>query len=318
MALTKGLSLNATTHYNQWIGINALNIDPRSTAAVGSRPVFGTRAAALTSDLGLLVPVVGRANVDLSGISGNKDGAKLSAAVAWGVITDNCYAFAVQYNMTDLQAQMLNATESYLYRGKDANFATVCGNLNTQLAAIIVANPVTAIAYFTTANLGAATLLVGTYSSKLGLFAAADADKKSAKREFTATWSPKMKGHITFMTKLLSGAITTGFPAYAGAFTLLLKLDHVGKRDQGILPTMVDVTTGLPFANVAMFMPTNYPPVKKAKVGKSDGSGGFKTMKLKVGLWIFKFSVPGYVDQFITIQINSKDIFKITVEMKPV
>ena len=65
MASTKGLSLNATTHYNQWIGINALNIDPRSTAAVGSRPVFGTRAAALTSDLGLLVPVVGRANVDL-------------------------------------------------------------------------------------------------------------------------------------------------------------------------------------------------------------------------------------------------------------
>ena len=80
---------------------------------------------------------------------------------------------------------------------------------------------------------------------------------------------------------------------------------------------MVDITTGLPFANVAMFMPTNYPPVKKAKVGKSDGSGGFKTMKLKVGLWIFKFSVPGYVDQFITCQINSKEIFKITVEMKP-
>ena len=315
MAITKGLSLNSTTHNNQWIGINALNVDPRSALAVASRPVFGTRAAALTSDLGLLAPIVARANANLSGITSVKDGAKLTCSIAWGVIVDNCYAFALQYNLVDLQAQMLNSTKNKINKVKDAEYAGVCNNLNTQLAALIVANPVTAIAYFTAAQLGSAALLIGAYSSKLGLYASADADKKSAKREFSVTWMPKMKAHITFMTKMLSGSITTNFSAYAGAFTLLLKLDNVGRRDQGFLPTVLDSITGLPFANIATIVPTNYPVLKKPKLGKSNGSGDFKTLNLKIGLWRIRVSVPGYADQFIMVKVTSKEVIKLKVLM---
>jgi hypothetical protein len=316
MAKTKGLSLNATTHLNQWVGINGLNIDPRSAAAVASRPVYGTRAGVMTADLGLLAPVVARANVDLTGITTVKDGAKLAAAIAYGVITDNCYSFALQYNMTDLQAQMLNSTEPKIYKEKDGNFAGRCTNLNAVLAALIVANPVTAIAYFTTAQLTAAALLVGTYTGKLGLFKVAESDVKSAKKEFSVTWMPKMKAHIKFMTKMLSGAITTGFPAYAGSFMGLLKLDNVGRRDQGFQPTVLDDATGLPFANIARIEPTNYPPIRVPKLGKSDGSGDFKTLKLKIGLWRIKVSVPGYFDQFIMVKVTSKEVIKMIVRMK--
>ena len=92
---------------------------------------------------------------------------------------------------------------------------------------------------------------------------------------------------------------------------------NAGKRDQGFQPTVVDVNTGLPFANIATIEPTNYPPIRIPKLGKSDGSGDFKTLKLKIGLWRIKVSVPGYIDQFIMVKVTSKEVIKLTVKMKP-
>ena len=296
-----GLNLNSTTHFNQWIGINALNIKPSSAAAVALRPAFATRAGLLTSDLVLVGVVALRANVDLDGIAAVKDLAKLATADAYGVITSNCVAFAIQYSLVDLQIQMENATASMIFKTKDENFVAKCTLLGTTLAAVITANPVTALEYFTAAQLTAAAATIPTFTGKLGVFQAAQADVRSAKREFSGTWMPRMKAHIVFMTKMLPGAITTGFPGYVGAFELLLKLVNAGKRDQGLKPIVLDGATGNPFALVASFEPTNYPATVKPKLGKSDGSGDFRLMKMKVGLWRIKFSVPGFVTQYIMV-----------------
>lgn len=318
MAKTKGLSLNSTMYLNQWNDVNALNADPRSAAAVALRPVYATRAAAFTTDLGLTAPVVARANFDTTGITDVKDEAKLAAATAYGIITDNCFSFASQFNKTDLKALMLNATTSKINKAKDIDFVGVCTNLNTLLTAVIATNPVTAIEYFTAAQLATAAALVVTYTTKFGAFQVAEEDIRAAKKEFRLTWMPKMKAHIKYMTKMLSGAITTAFPTYAKSFLGLIKLVVVGKRDQGFLPTVVDINTGLPFANIATIVPTNYPVTKVSKLGKSDGSGNFKTLKLKIGLWRIQVLVPGYADQFIMVKVTSKEVVKLTVKMKPI
>lgn len=318
MAGTIGLSLNATTHYNQWDGINALNIKPSSAAAVASRPVFATRVATFTTDLGLVAAVATRANVDLVGLEDIKKSLKKDAADAVGDLTKNCLAFAIQNSLVDLQATMRNATSSKLSREKDTNFGARCTSIFTTLAGVITANPVTALEYFTTAQITAATAKVTLFNGKLGVYQAAKADKNAAKTEFNTIWMPKMKAHVDYMTSMLAGSLTTGYPAYVTAFRALLKLVNVGKKDQGLLPTMMDANTGAVFALVGRYEPTNYPPLAKPKLGKTDASGKCKLLKLKVGVWNIKFSVPGYIDQIITVKISAKEVSMVVVKMKPI
>ena len=213
---------------------------------------------------------------------------------------------------------MKNATSPKLFKAKDENCLAKLNNLDTLLRAVIVAHPVEAIEFFTVAQLDAAALLAVAFGEKLGAYAAAEADVRSAKLSFKTTWFAKMKGHVTFLKNMLGGAITTGFPAYAGSFLELIKLVNVGKRDQGLWPTMVDDVTGMPFANTASFEPTNYPVTAKPKLNKSNGSGDLKLMKLRIGLWRIKFNVPGYMEQIIEVKIDAKDVVKMVVRMRAV
>lgn len=313
---TTGLSLKATTHYNQWDGINALNIKPSSAAAVASRTVFAARVAAFTNDLGLVSGIATRANVDLKGLGELKVKSKKDGAEALGDLTKNCMAFAIEYGLVDLQATMGNGTASKLKKAKDTNFIARCTTLLTTLAGVITDNPVTAIEYFTTAQITAATGKVGLFSGRLGVYQAAKADIRAAKREFERVWMPKMKAHVVYMTNMLAGSLTTNYPAYVNAFKALLKLVNVGKKDQGVLPTMVDAVTGAVFTLKGRFEPTNYFQLARPKIGKTDANGNCKLMKLKVGVWDIKFSVPGYEDQTITVTVTYKSVTMVTVMMK--
>jgi hypothetical protein len=316
MGKVKGLSLNATTHYNQWNGINALNIAPDNAAAVALRGAYGLRVALMTSDLVLVGAVAKKANADVSGITSEKTLAKKTCSVAYGEITANALSFAMSMGLADLEMQMSNATENKIYKTKDANYVARCSNIDELLRAVIVANPVRAIAFFTDDELDAAALLAEAFEVTLGVYKAAVADVNAAKLKFRTTWFVTMKGHVKFMKNMLSGAITTAFPAYAKSFMELIKLVNAGKRDQGLLPEILDDATGLPFANIARFTPTNYPVTKKPKIGKSNGSGDLKLMKLRVGLWSIKYSVPGYEDQELIVKIDAKEVVKIVVRMK--
>ena len=318
MATVTGLSLNATTHYNQWDSINALNIKPSSAAAVASRPVFATRVATFTTDLGLVAGVATRANVDLAGLEDLKKTTKTDAAVAVGDLTKNCLAFAIENNLVDLKTTMRNASASKLGKLKDTNLGPRCTSIFATLAGVITANPVTALEYFTTAQITAATAKVTLFNSKLGVYQAAKADKNAAKKEFSTTWMPKMKAHVEYFTSMLAGSLTTNYPGYVTAFRVLLKLVNVGKKDQGLLPTMIDANTGAVFALVGRFVPTNYPALARPKLGKTTASGDCKLMKLKVGVWNIKFSVPGYEDQTITVKISAKEVVTVVVKMKPI
>ena len=311
----KGLSLNATTHYNQWVNINGLNILPSSAGAVALRAKFGLRAAKMTSDLVLVRRVAERANADLSGIGVEKKVAKKTCADLYGLITGDALSFGMEAGLGNLETQMKNATSSKLYNLKDGNFLARCENLDTLLRGVIVDYPLEAIEFFTIEELDAAATSAGVFERKVGVYQAGLADVRSAKREFKTTWFKKMKEHVEFMTNMLSGAITASFPVYAGTFRGLIKLNNVGKRNQGLLPTMVDNVTGLPFAKVASFWPLDYPVTKRRKLGKSNGNGDFGLMRLRVGLWRFKFSVPGYEEQIMILKIDKKEVLKIEVRM---
>ena len=97
----KGLSLDSTNHYDQWVGIDTLN--SKNPTPVALRAVYKNRAAALTNDLGLVAGVAKRANADISGITGEKEDTKKTAAEMWGVITSNAFAFAEEKGMKDLK-----------------------------------------------------------------------------------------------------------------------------------------------------------------------------------------------------------------------
>ena len=308
----KGLSLDSTNHYDQWVGIDTLN--SKNPTPVALRAVYKNRAAALTNDLGLVAGVAKRANADISGITGEKEDTKKTAAEMWGVITSNAFAFAEEKGMKDLKKQMLNATENKLYATKDENFVAKGGNLNTLLTQVLADNT-DAADYFTASDLSDAMDETTLFNTYLGTYKTAKADVDGAKKEFKTTWMPKMKTHIAVLEGLLNGAIKNKFPAFVISFLKLKKLVNAGKRDQGMVPEMVDSVTKKPFVNIATFETVNYVKVKKQKLNKSDSKGLFGLMKLKVGDLTILFKVPGYVDQKIIVSVTAKEVTKLVVEM---
>jgi len=308
----KGLNLNYTNHYNQWVGIDALNT--KNPSAVGLRAVYKTRATLLNTDLVLVAKVTARANADISGITGDKDNSKAKASELWGVITGNAYSFAVENGLSDLQKQMRNATESKLLKTKDENFVARCTNMNDTLTTVLT-DYVSAADYFTASDLTNAETEVGKFSGFLGVYATAKADVDGAKKEFKTTWMPKMKTHIAVLDGLLGGAIQAAYPGFVISFKKLKKIVNAGKRDQGVLPEMIDSVTKKPFVNIASFETTNYVKVKKQKLNKSDSKGLLGLMKLKVGDWTLLFKVPGYKDQKIIVSVSAKTVTKLVVEM---
>ena len=308
----KGLSLNYTNHYNQWVGIDALNTN--NPNPVGMRPVYQNRATQLNSDLITVAAVTARANADISGITGEKDASKLKASGMWGVVTGNAFSFAEENGMKDLKKQMLNATESKILKTKDENFVGICTNLNTLLTKVLTDNP-SAADYYVATELSDATDEVTTFSGYLGTYAGAKADVDGAKKEFKTIWMPKMKTHISVLQGLLGGAIKNKYPAFVISFLKLKKIVNAGKRDQGMVPEMVDSVTKKPFINIATFETVNYIKVKKQKLNKIDSKGLFGLMTMRVGDWTILFKVPGYVDQKIIVSIIAKGVTKMVVEM---
>ena len=308
----KGLNQGSTNHYDQWVRIDTLNT--KNPSPVGMRPVYQNRATQLNSDLITVAAVTARANADISGITGEKDAAKLTASQMWGVITGNAFSFAEENGMKDLKKQMLNATESKIVKTKDENFVGICTNLNTLLAKVLTDNP-GAADYYVASDLSDATDAVTTFSGYLGTYAGAKVDVDGAKKEFKITWMPTMKTHIAVLQGLLGGAIKNKFPAFVISFLKLKKIVNAGKRDQGTVPVMVDSVTKKPFVNIATFETVNYIKVKKQKLNKSNSTGLLGLMSLRVGDWTILFKVPGYVDQKIIVSVAPGAVTKMVVEM---
>ena len=308
----KGLNQGSTNHYDQWVRIDTLNT--KNPGATGLRPVYQNRATQLSNDLVAVAKVTTRANADISGITGAKDAAKLTASQMWGVIAGNAFSFAEDNGLMDLKKQMLNATESKVLKTKDENFAGKCTNLNTVLTKVL-ADYTSAADYFTTSDLSDATDAVTTFSGYLGNYANAKADVDGAKKEFKITWMPTMKTHIAVLQGLLGGAIKNKFPAFVISFLKLKKIVNAGKRDQGTVPVMVDSVTKKPFVNIATFETVNYIKVKKQKLNKSNSTGLLGLMSLRVGDWTILFKVPGYVDQKIIVSVAPGAVTKMVVEM---
>ena len=312
-----GLNLNCTIHYNKWDKYVVLFA--QNNPAVILRVPFKNEVVAFVNDMVVNVEnVAQRANFDLDGMTNTKQLSKQAAAEAFGQITSNAKSFAISKNLTTLIAQMNNASSSKLFREKDENFVSRCNSLNDTLTDVITAYPVDAIAFFTATDLAAALLKSADFENKLGTWAVAETDKNNAKIEFEFQWMPKMNDALVFLEGMLPGAIKATFPAFAAAFISLKKLIKVGVRDQGILPTIEDSVSGALLVNMAKMETLNYTGTQNQKVQLTGPLGLFKLMKLKIGVWQIRFSAPGYIDQIITVKIESKKVLRPLIKLVPV
>ena len=308
-----GLSLNCTIHYNKWDKYLVLFAD--NTAAVALRTAFNDEVVYFVHTMATdIAAVAERANRDLTDMTAEKVLAKKTAADAMGVITSNAFSFAQANNLTSLKGQMKNATASKLNNEKDENLVSRCASLNTQLTAILAAYPLTAVNFFTAAQLTAAMGLVGVFDSKLGIWAVARADVNNAKIEFEFEWMPKMATSLNFMEGMLPGDIKLAYPSFVGSFISLKKLVRAGVKDQGIIVSMSDSVSNELFINTGKMETLNY-TADHQKSGMTNSSGEFSLMKLKVGLWRIKFSSPGYVNQIVSIKVERRKVTKVDIKL---
>ena len=106
------------------------------------------------------------------------------------------------------------------------------------------------------------------------------------------------------------------YPDFVNSFRAITKkLDTISKRNQGLSSGMFDSVSGLRLGLGGIGAITNYPPVKKVKIEKTNTMGLLPLMNLKVGIWKTKFSFPRYITQYGTITIDYRKVVTIKVMM---
>jgi hypothetical protein len=314
----KGLNKRGTAYLTKWTDYATLFTN--NNAAVILRAAFLAAVGFFGTALTAARVLADRANVNLSGITGAKDTAKLAAATAWGILAGNIKAYAIFKGDVELEAQMAGSTEQYLMKVKDANFQSACTDLRTTALAIIVADPLVSADYFVTADITACTVKVSFYAGKLGDYKVALKDVNDAKKAFKAVAIVAVEKQLDIMYGLLGGTITTSFAAFAGAFNDLIKLHYMGTKKQGVDGKMVKASDGTPIILNGRGAFDDYPVGKRVKLLKTDSMGVFNVVSLRKGYWKITFSAPGYWDQVVYVTVLTKDIVHLVVKMveKPI
>ena len=309
----RGLNKIGTAYLTKWTDYATLFAD--NNAAVILRAAFAAAAGFFATALTAARVLADRANVNLVGITDGKDTAKLAAARAWGIVTGNILAYAIFKGDVELEAKMLKSTESYLMVAKDANFQSVCTDLRTTALAIITADPLVSADYFVTGDITACTLKVNTFASKLGDYKVALKDVNDAKKSFKAVAIVAVEKQLEIMGGMLGGTITTGFPAFAGAFNDLIKLHFMGTQKQGVDGKMLKASDGTPIILEGRGVFDDYPVGKRAKLLKTNSIGVFNVVSLRKGYWKITFTAPGYWDQVVYVTVLTKDVVHLVVKM---
>lgn len=307
-----GLNLDATNHLGKWHKYEVLLRS--NNGAVVLRSVFNTVADNFALDMVAIGKVSERANKDLSGMTEAKNMAKKTGSERWGDIAANVYGFAAEKKLKALQTQMRNCTAAKLVKIKDVNWVSMSNNLNKAFKKLLV-DYSDASDYFTLGELATAMTAAGEFERSMGKWAVANADVNGAKKEFKNKWMPRIAERLEVMEKLLSGAIKQAFPRFARSFIKMKKLDYAGVKNQGVMVKMADAATGEVFVLNGKMMTMNYNYGKLQKTGVTNSLGLFKVMRLMVGNWTIRFSVEGYVEQFIVVKIVSKKVLKLKVDM---
>ena len=313
-----GLNDTAAAYFSQWTKLNTLLNDTDSAAAIASIPAVADGLPTWNTGFGGAITYNNKANASTTGITDAKDIAKLKNATTASTIAGRAVSYAILKNLPALKAQMKKFTFSKLSKGtNDPDMSGVVTSINTTLTPYITSDPIIAIKYFTTATLAAMMTDNTTFTGKLGKYSEAIGYINGAKRDMIIIQKPILDAQILYFEGFMTD-LKVAYPDFVNAFRAIVKkIAVIGKRSQGMDGVLNNSVTGLPIGLGGLAEITNYPPVAKPKIMKTNSMSVLKLMNLKIGIWHVKFTCQGYHEQTITITIVSKKVVSLEVQMVP-
>jgi hypothetical protein len=318
--MAEGLNDVSAAYYKQWTAIDTLLNATTSEAAIDS-------IDALVDGLAAWEPVYSgatgfneKANQSPDGITNDKNGAKLNAATSGSVQASQGISYCIiKGNLPLIKAKLKGYSLGKLKKLNDDQLAPAIKIINDTLNPYILSDPIVSAKYFTAPSLLAMMGLRTVYSGKLGGFAAAMGIINGGKKDIVVIQKPLMDEQIEFWKGFFPALRAGGFNDFVNAFEAIIKkYEAIGKRNQGWEGAMYDASTGELIGLGGLAALTNYPVVKVAKISKTNSMSAFSRMRLKIGIWKIKYSCPGYITQYGTITVTTRNITFSDVMMVPV
>lgn len=317
-----GLNDISLAYFKQWTAINTLLGASSSSAAIASiTALTDDGVPAWTLAYAGAVGFNNKANNSTTGITNDKNGAKLTAATSASEQAGKAISYCVKKgNLPLLKAQMKQYTLAKLLKLNDDQLAPAIKLINDTLTPYITSDPIIAIKYFTTASLLAMMGTRTVYLGKLGGYAAAFGIINGAKRDIVVTQKPLMDPQIEFWKGFFPALTTGGFNDFVNAFEAIIKkYEVIGKRNQGFDGELRDSVTNELIGIGGLATITNYPPnIKTAKISKTNSMSVFARMSLKIGIWKIKYTCAGYFPQMATVTITRRNITYMVVKLVPI
>ena len=315
-----GLNDISAAYFKQWTAINTLLTATGSAGAIGSILALGDGMAAWGPVYAGAVGFNNKANNGTTGITGDKNLAKLNSATSGSEQAGKGVSYCItKGNLPLVKAQMKKYSLSKLKNLNDDDLAPAIKIINDTLTPYVTSDPLVSARYFTAPSLLAMMTDKATYSGKLGTYASALGVINGAKKDLVIIQKPLMDPQIEFWKPFFPALKRLGFNDFVNSFEAIIKkYEVIGKRNQGWEGELRDEITNELIGLGGLASITNYPPVKVAKISKTNSMSIFGRMSLKIGIWKIKYSCPGYLPAMGTITVTKRNITYSVVLLKPI
>ncbi|MEI6817413.1 MAG: hypothetical protein WCL14_12445, partial [Bacteroidota bacterium] len=307
---TEGLNDTSTAYFKQWTGINTLLTATGSAGAIASLPALADGITAWTPIYAGAVGFNNKANQSTEGITDDKNGAKITAATSGSEQAGKGISYCVtKGNLALVKAQMKQYTLAKLKKMNDDQLAPSVKIINDTLSPFVLSDALVSAKYFTAPSLLAMMTDRTAYNGKLGNYATAYGIIAGAKKDLVVIQKPLVDAQIEFWKGFFPALRKLGFNDFVNAYEAIIKkYEVIGRRNQGFDGEMRDSVTDELIGLGGLAAITNYPPVKKAKVSKTNSMSVYGRMKLKIGIWKIKYTCPGYLPQFGIMKVTTRNI----------
>ena len=268
----EGLNDVSMAYFKQWTAINTLLVAASSAAAIGSLPALADGIVAWTPVYAGAVGFNNKANQSTAGITNDKNTWKLNSATSGNEQAGKGISYCIaKGNLGLVKAQLEQYTLSKLSNLNDDQLAPTIKIINDTLSPFVTSDLVVTPKYFTAATLLAMMGDRSTYNGKLGNYAAAYGAIAGAKKDLVVIQKPLVDVQIVFWKGFFPALRKLGYNDFVNAFEAIIKkYEIIGKRNQGFDGEMRDSATDELIGLGGLASITNYPPVKKAKISKTN------------------------------------------------
>ncbi len=302
---------DSTDHLNQMNSFDTLFKVPGNAGAIAFNAAFAAEKLLEDGDLVLAKECAITANGTSDGITLDKDGAKKTAADAYGETCGFAHSYFVKIKNVAKAKEYEKYTSGYLVHLKDADFVSKTGSINLDLGTF-VADPAS-IPYFDAPLLAADLLLVGTFGEWMGKYDVNENSINAAKKLFKTKWIPAMDVHYVIMEGLLGklGA----YPTFVESYLNILDMVHTGHRNQGVIVTATSSLDGSFIKGLEIHF-DDYPVANKIEY--TNNMGVSPTVRLITGQWNMVFLHPLFASKSQKVIISRKlGVLHINVVLVP-